>query len=76
MCTIVTSMDFLLLFLACSIASDALSFSSMTTSLQLAQECLRDDESLQEQESPPAFEGLDSFAQTIESGRYHKSCLT
>ena len=44
-------------------------FGSMTTSLQLAQECLKHEsgtESDQQQSSQP-FEGLEMFAQTIES---------
>lgn len=41
---------------------------SMTTSIQMAQECLRQDPTLNEQEdSSQAFEGLEAFAQTIES---------
>ncbi|XP_014663890.1 PREDICTED: autophagy-related protein 2 homolog B-like isoform X2 [Priapulus caudatus] len=44
--------------------------SSMTTSMQLAQECLRQDitnEEAEELEFAQPFEGLESFAQTIES---------
>lgn len=40
----------------------------MTTSLQLAQECLRDG--LPEPSEPPQpLEGLEMFAQTIETGK-------
>ena len=41
----------------------------MTTSLQLAQECLKDNEPNEEETtSQQTFDGLESFAQTIESG--------
>ena len=41
----------------------------MTTSLQIAQECLKDNEpDEEEQASQQTFDGLESFAQTIESG--------
>ena len=58
------------LFVACSVTSESLAFSSMTTSLQLAQECLKDEElpSAEQTASQQTFEGLESFAQTIESG--------
>ncbi|KAK2180611.1 hypothetical protein NP493_435g00000 [Ridgeia piscesae] len=44
--------------------------SSMTTSLQLAQECLKEEPSAGEQLADAAkpFEGLEMFAQTIEAG--------
>jgi hypothetical protein len=51
----------------------------MTTSLQLAQECLKDNQPNEEETtSQQTFEGLESFAQTIESGnlrRYHNDLL-
>ena len=45
--------------------------SSMTTSLQLAEECLKEEPSSGEQMADAAkpFEGLEMFAQTIEAGR-------
>lgn len=45
-------------------------FHSMTTSLQLAQECLKQEPSEGEQQADSAtpFEGLEMFAQTIEAG--------
>lgn len=45
-------------------------FSSMTTSMQLAQECLKQDSTEGEQYADAAqpFEGLEMFAQTIEAG--------
>ena len=47
-------------------------FSSMTTSLQLAQECLKQDTTEGEQQAATAqpFEGLEMFAQTIEAGEF------
>jgi hypothetical protein len=44
---------------------------SMTTSLQLAQECLKHEPSEGEQQAEGAqpFDGLEMFAQTIESGK-------
>ena len=44
---------------------------SMTTSIQLAQECLKQGPSAGEEqaESSQTFEGLEAFAQTIESGK-------
>ena len=47
------------------------SFSSMTTSMQLAEECLRQDqeaEGVQQADDAQPFEGLEMFAQTIEAG--------
>jgi autophagy-related protein 2 len=45
-------------------------FASMTTSMQLAQECLRQEPTEGEQvaEAAQPFEGLEVFAQTIEAG--------
>ena len=45
-------------------------FASMTTSMQLAQECLRHEPTEGEQVADTAqpFEGLEVFAQTIEAG--------
>ena len=41
----------------------------MTTSLQIAQECLKDGDQSDEETIPQqTFDGLQSFAQTIESG--------
>lgn len=42
--------------------------SSMTSSMQLAQECLKDPPEASE-EPPPQLEGLEMFAQTIETGK-------
>lgn len=49
--------------------TDSMIFNAMTTSMQLAQECLKEDLSTGEEqaEASPPFEGLESFAQTIES---------
>lgn len=46
----------------------------MTTSIQLAQECLRQEPSPGEEQADAAqsFEGLEAFAQTIESGSQNK----
>lgn len=43
--------------------------SHMSTSMQLAQECLR-DEPPQPSEPPQPLEGLEMFAQTIETGEW------
>lgn len=50
--------------------TDSMVWNAMTTSMQLAQECLKEDLSTGEEqaETSPPFEGLESFAQTIESG--------
>ena len=50
--------------------TDSMMWNAMTTSMQLAQECLKEDPSTGEEqaEASPPFEGLESFAQTIESG--------
>lgn len=50
--------------------TDSMVWNAMTTSMQLAQECLKEDPSTGEEqaEASPPFEGLESFAQTIESG--------
>ncbi|KAK2567359.1 Autophagy-related protein 2-like protein B [Acropora cervicornis] len=49
--------------------TDSMVWNAMTTSMQLAQECLKEDPSTGEEqaEASPPFEGLESFAQTIES---------
>lgn len=49
---------------------DSMIWNNMTTSMELAQECLRQSPSTGEEhaEASQAFEGLESFAQTIESG--------
>lgn len=54
-------------------AADSQTWAScMTTSLQLAQECLRDG--LPEPSEPPQpLEGLEMFAQTIETGKWASS---
>lgn len=51
---------------------------SMTTSIQMAQECLRQDPTLSgdSQDTGQSFEGLEAFAQTIESGQYHFTFYT
>ena len=42
---------------------------SMTTSMQMAQECLRHEESVADNiDDNQSFEGLEAFAKTIESG--------
>ena len=45
-------------------------FSSMTSSMRLAEECLRGvpSDGEKEADNAQAFEGLDKFAQTIEAG--------
>lgn len=50
--------------------TDSMIFNAMTTSMQLAQECLKESPSSGEEqaEASQPFEGLESFAQTIESG--------
>jgi len=50
--------------------TDSMIWNAMTTSMQLAQECLKEGPSSGEEqaETTPPFEGLESFAQTIESG--------
>jgi len=61
---------FYLVFLG-SLAESINSWSSMsmTTSIQMAQECLRQDPTLANpQDNSQSFEGLEAFAQTIESG--------
>jgi len=52
--------------------TDSMIWNAMTTSMQLAQECLKEGPSSGEEqaEASPPFEGLESFAQTIESGEY------
>ena len=52
--------------------TDSMIWNAMTTSMQLAQECLKEGPSTGEEqaEASPPFEGLESFAQTIESGMY------
>ena len=52
--------------------TDSMIWNAMTTSMQLAQECLKEGPSTGEEqaEASPQFEGLESFAQTIESGMY------
>ena len=46
-------------------------FSSMTSSMQLAKDCLKEDQQASEYitETATPFEGLEMFAQTIESGK-------
>lgn len=46
--------------------------SSMTSSMQLAQECLKDPPEASE-EPPAQLEGLEMFAQTIETGELKQS---
>lgn len=46
--------------------------SSMTSSMQLAQECLKDPPEASE-EPPAQLEGLEMFAQTIETGEWKQS---
>lgn len=46
--------------------------SSMTSSMQLAQECLKDPPETSE-EPPAQLEGLEMFAQTIETGESKQS---
>ena len=40
----------------------------MTTSMQLAQECLKTEESVTAQAEAQPYEGLEVFAQTLEAG--------
>ena len=68
-------MQFLiLLFVITGVMLESM-FSSMTSSLELAQECLRQDptEGEQHAETAQPFEGLEMFAMTIEAGKqsYH-----
>lgn len=44
----------------------------MTSSMQLAQECLKDPPEASE-EPPAQLEGLEMFAQTIETGEWKQS---
>ena len=49
-------------------------FSSMTTSMQLAEECLRQEPTegeLRATDAAQPFEGLELFAQTIDAGISH-----
>ena len=49
-------------------------FSSMTTSMQLAEECLRQDPTegeLRATDAAQPFEGLELFAQTIDAGIFY-----
>ena len=63
-------------FLGGSFTSESWPVGSMTTSLQLAQECLKDNEPHEEETtSQQTFDGLESFAQTIESGTTLTTCL-
>ena len=50
--------------------TDSMIWNAMTTSMQLAEECLKERPSSGEEqaEATQPFEGLESFAQTIESG--------
>ena len=50
---------------------------NMTTSMQLAEQCLKQDPTAGEEqaESAQMFEGLEAFAQTIESGKTFRSFL-
>lgn len=43
---------------------------SMTTSMQMAQECLKHEESVADNIDEGSFEGLEAFAKTIESGNF------
>jgi len=50
---------------------DSMLFSSMTTSMQLAEECLRQEPTegeLKAVDTAQPFEGLELFAKTIEAG--------
>ena len=53
---------------------DSMLFSSMTTSMQLAEECLRQEPTegeLRATDAAQPFEGLELFAQTIDAGIIH-----
>ena len=56
---------------------DSMLWNSMTTSMELAQECLKQPPSSGEEQADTGqtFEGLESFAQTIESGLACKGYL-
>ena len=49
----------------------------MTTSMQMAQECLKHEEAVTENaDDSGSFEGLEAFAKTIESGKkWYSVCL-
>ena len=51
------------------------SFSSMTTSMQLAQECLKSEDTGGRHDTAQPFEGVEMFANTIEAGEGHLSDL-
>jgi len=58
-------------FLCTGVPLDSMLFSSMTTSMQLAEECLRQEPTegeLRATDAAQPFEGLELFAQTIDAG--------
>jgi len=60
-----------MLFLCTGVPLDSMLFSSMTTSMQLAEECLRQEPTegeLRATDAAQPFEGLELFAQTIDAG--------
>lgn len=66
------------LFFCAAVPLDSMLFSSMTTSMQLAEECLRQEPTegeLRANDAAQPFEGLELFAQTIDAGMfYHILC--
>ena len=59
------------MFLCTGVPLDSMLFSSMTTSMQLAEECLRQEPTegeLRATDAAQPFEGLELFAQTIDAG--------
>ena len=59
------------MFLCLGVPLDSMLFSSMTTSMQLAEECLRQEPTegeLRATDAAQPFEGLELFAQTIDAG--------
>ena len=58
--------------------TESMVWNAMTTSMELAQECLKQGPSSGEEqaEASQPFEGLESFAQTIESGASFSRLLT
>jgi len=66
-----TDMYVVNMFLCSVVPLDSVLFSSMTTSMQLAEECLRQEPTegeLRATDAAQPFEGLELFAQTIDAG--------
>lgn len=45
-------------------------WSSMTSSMQLAEDCLKNEKEGLSEDNNPTFEGIERFAQTIDSSRF------